>query len=216
MKKKKIIISILLFVIGILVVIISIIFKDDNIIKNGDRNNYLIVSNLQITSDNSLTVDITNKSPKKIENKTILLAFTNEKKKVIMTTPIEINNLDANKTETIEYYQEYVFETIPSKVYVKSYNKEEKLIENISLESKLIILLENKAKEIIEKEYNMPENLELKLTLEEMESKYKIDIKDFTKEKYKCSLTETYIDITISNYKYEYTPYLSCKIFEES
>ena len=145
MKNKKIltIIAIILFILGIILILIPLISKTRLEIK---------LSNL-VTTDNSLTIDYTNISGKTLKNKKIVLFFENAKKEVIMTTIVEIDNLGVNETKTYEYNQDSNFKEIPKSYYYKDYNSNIKMVDNVNLDAKMTRLLQESAKEVIEKNY---------------------------------------------------------------
>ena len=124
MKNKKIlIIVIILFILGIILILIPLINKTGLKVK---------LSNLVIT-DNSLTIDYTNVSNKVIKNKKFMLFFQNDKKELIMSTILEIDNLNINEAKTYEYIQDSSFKEIPKYYYLKEYKNDMEIIENINL-----------------------------------------------------------------------------------
>ena len=162
MKNKKIlIIVIILFILGIILILIPLINKTGLKVK---------LSNLVIT-DNSLTIDYTNVSNKVIKNKKFMLFFQNDKKELIMSTILEIDNLNINETKTYEYIQDSSFKEIPKYYYLKEYKNDMEIIENINLNTKMGKILQEKAKEVIEKTYYLETFTNTTLTINDIEKK---------------------------------------------
>lgn len=209
MKNKKIFLSSIILVIGVVLILFAFLFKNSQ--KTKEHINNLSFRNLEVTSNNSFTIEVTNNSNKKIDYQKVMLYLQDENKKVIMSTPFEIENLGSKKTKKMEYYQENNFRVNPVSAYAKKYNENELIIENVSLDSKLADILKNTAKSIVEENFANLNSLNLTITALEMENKYKKDLGEFKKENYACSLTESFVVIEMENHNYQYTTYISCK-----
>ena len=205
MKNKKIltIIAIILFILGIILILIPLISKTRLEIK---------LSNL-VTTDNSLTIDYTNISGKTLKNKKIVLFFENAKKKVIMTTIVEIDNLGVNETKTYEYNQDSNFKEIPKSYYYKDYNSNIKMVDNVNLDAKMTILLQESAKEVIEKNYILETFTDTTLTVNDIEKYLNKKLTIFHEKEYGCSLDESYVVVSKNYDTYNYVTYINCKIF---
>ena len=206
MKNKKIlIIVIILFILGIILILIPLINKTGLKVK---------LSNLVIT-DNSLTIDYTNVSNKVIKNKKFMLFFQNDKKELIMSTILEIDNLNINETKTYEYIQDSSFKEIPKYYYLKEYKNDMEIIENINLNTKMGKILQEKAKEVIEKTYYLETFTNTTLTINDIEKKLNEEIYIFHKKEYNCSLDNSYVLVKKINNNYNYETYIECEIFKE-
>lgn len=206
MKNKKIlIIVIILFILGIILILIPLNSKTRLEIK---------LSNLVIT-DNSLTIDYTNVSNKVIKNKKIMLFFQNDKKELIMSTILEIDNLNINETKTYEYIQDSSFKEIPKYYYLKEYKNNMEIIENINLNTKMGKMLKESAKEVIEKKYTLETFTNTTLTVNDIEKYLNKEISIFHKKEYNCSLDNSYVLVKKINNNYNYETYIECEIFKE-
>ncbi len=207
MKNKKIlmIVAIILFILGIILILIPLISKTRLEIK---------FSNLVIT-DNSLTIDYTNISGKTLKNKKIVLFFENAKKEVIMTTIVEIDNLNINETKTYEYIQDSNFKEIPKSYYYKDYNSNIKMIDNVNLNTKMGKILQESAKEVIEKNYILETFTNTTLTVNDIEKSLNKEISIFHIKEYNCSLENSYVLVKKINNNYNYETYIECEIFKE-
>lgn len=205
MKNKKIltIIAIILFILGIILILIPLISKTRLEIK---------LSNL-VTTDNSLTIDYTNISGKTLKNKKIVLFFENAKKEVIMTTIVEIDNLGVNETKTYEYNQDSNFKEIPKSYYYKDYNFNIKMVDNVNLDAKMTRLLQESAKEVIEKNYISETFTDTTLTVNDIEKYLNKKLTIFHEKEYGCSLDESYVVVSKNYDTYNYVTYINCKIF---
>ncbi len=205
MKNKKIltIIAIILFILGIILILIPLISKTRLEIK---------LSNL-VTTDNSLTIDYTNISGKTLKNKKIVLFFENTKKEVIMTTIVEIDNLGVNETKTYEYNQDSNFKEIPKSYYYKDYNSNIKMVDNVNLDAKMTRLLQESAKEVIEKNYISETFTDTTLTVNDIEKYLNKKLTIFHEKEYGCSLDESYVVVSKNYDTYNYVTYINCKIF---
>lgn len=205
MKNKKIltIIAIILFILGIILILIPLISKTRLEIK---------LSNL-VTTDNSLTIDYTNISGKTLKNKKIVLFFENAKKEVIMTTIVEIDNLGVNETKTYEYNQDSNFKEIPKSYYYKDYNSNIKMVDNVNLDAKMTRLLQESAKEVIEKNYISETFTDTTLTVNDIEKYLNKKLTIFHEKEYGCSLDESYVVVSKNYDTYNYVTYINCKIF---
>lgn len=205
MKNKKIltIIAIILFILGIILILIPLISKTRLEIK---------LSNL-VTTDNSLTIDYTNISGKTLKNKKIVLFFENAKKEVIMTTIVEIDNLGVNETKTYEYNQDSNFKEIPKSYYYKDYNSNIKMVDNVNLDAKMTRLLQESAKEVIEKNYISETFTDTTLTVNDIEKYLNKKLTIFHEKEYSCSLDESYVVVSKNYDTYNYVTYINCKIF---
>lgn len=207
MKNKKVlkIVAIILFILGIIILLLSLINKTGLKVK---------LSNLVIT-DNSLTIDYTNVSNKVIKNKKFMLFFQNDKKELIMSTILEIDNLNINETKTYEYIQDSSFKEIPKYYYLKEYKNDMEIIENINLNTKMGKILQEKAKEVIEKTYYLETFTNTTLTINDIEKKLNEEIDIFHKKEYNCSLDNSYVLVKKINNNYNYETYIECEIFKE-
>lgn len=206
MKNKKIlIIVIILFILGIILILIPLNSKTRLEIK---------LSNLVIT-DNSLTIDYTNVSNKVIKNKKFMLFFQNDKKELIMSTILEIDNLNINETKTYEYIQDSSFKEIPKYYYLKEYKNNMEIIENINLNTKMGKMLKESAKEVIEKKYTLETFTNTTLTVNDIEKYLNKEISIFHKKEYNCSLDNSYVLVKKINNNYNYETYIECEIFKE-
>lgn len=207
MKNKKIlmIVAIMLFILGIILILIPLNSKIRLEIK---------LSNLVIT-DNSLTIDYTNVSNKVIKNKKFMLFFQNDKKELIMSTILEIDNLNINETKTYEYIQDSSFKEIPKYYYLKEYKNNMEIIENINLNTKMGKMLKESAKEIIEKKYTLETFTNTTLTVNDIEKYLNKEISIFHKKEYNCSLDNSYVLVKKINNNYNYETYIECEIFKE-
>ena len=205
MKNKKIltIIAIILFILGIILILIPLISKTRLEIK---------LSNL-VTTDNSLTIDYTNISGKTLKNKKIVLFFENAKKEVIMTTIVEIDNLGVNETKTYEYNPDSNFKEIPKSYYYKDYNSNIKMVDNVNLDAKMTRLLQESAKEVIEKNYISETFTDTTLTVNDIEKYLNKKLTIFHEKEYGCSLDESYVVVSKNYDTYNYVTYINCKIF---
>lgn len=211
MKKKKIIFATLFLMIGIFLIIASLFLKNNFRSDSSD----LSFSNLKITSNSSLTIDVYNPTDKTIEVEKVDLYLLNEKKEIIMIKKLEINDLKPNKKKTIEYTQENAFMENPIDFYVKKHTDATNEKDNISLESKLNTLLKEKAKEVVEEKFKYETTLDLTLTAADLETKYKKDLGELKKEEYQCSFKDSFVEVSFINGNYNYTSYIDCKIFIE-
>lgn len=210
MKKKKLIIASIVLFIGIILITSSKFLSNNNTLD-------LKISEIIATSNNSLTFNITNETKKNIDEKKVMIYLTDNNGKLIMSFPFDITNLESGKTKTEEYYQEFLFDKIPSKGYIKEYIEgSNEIVENVELNSIIGNLLKEKAIEVIEKNFNTKKDLNLKLTAKDIEEKYNIDLGDFKNKKYDCSLTNSFVEISITDYKRNYVPYIECNIFIEN
>lgn len=207
MKNKKIlmIVAIMLFILGIILILIPLNSKIRLEIK---------LSNLVIT-DNSLTIDYTNVSNKVIKNKKFMLFFQNDKKELIMSTILEIDNLNINETKTYEYIQDSSFKEIPKYYYLKEYKNNMEIIENINLNTKMGKMLKESAKEVIEKKYTLETFTNTTLTVNDIEKYLNKEISIFHKKEYNCSLDNSYVLVKKINNNYNYETYIECEIFKE-
>lgn len=207
MKNKKIlmIVAIILFILGIILILMPLNSKTRLEIK---------LSNLVIT-DNSLTIDYTNISGKTLKNKKIVLFFENVKKEVIMTTIVEIDNLSVNETKTYEYIQDSNFKEIPKSYYYKDYNSNIKMIDNVNLNTKMGKMLQESAKEVIEKNYILETFTNTTLTVNDIEKSLNKEISIFHIKEYNCSLENSYVLVKKINNNYNYETYIECEIFKE-
>lgn len=206
MKNKKIlIIVIILFILGIILILIPLNSKTKLEIK---------LSNLVIT-DNSLTINYTNVSNKVIKNKKFMLFFQNDKKELIMSTILEIDNLNINETKTYEYIQDSSFKEIPKYYYLKEYKNNMEIIENINLNTKMGKMLKESAKEVIEKKYTLETFTNTTLTVNDIEKYLNKEISIFHKKEYNCSLDNSYVLVKKINNNYNYETYIECEIFKE-
>ena len=207
MKNKKVlkIVAIILFILGIIILLLSLINKTGLKVK---------LSNLVIT-DNSLTIDYTNVSNKVIKNKKFMLFFQNDKKELIMSTILEIDNLNINETKTYEYIQDSSFKEIPKYYYLKEYKNNMEIIENINLNTKMGKMLKESAKEVIEKKYTLETFTNTTLTVNDIEKYLNKEISIFHKKEYNCSLDNSYVLVKKINNNYNYETYIECEIFKE-
>lgn len=207
MKNKKVlkIVAIILFILGIILILMSLNSKTRLEIK---------LSNLVIT-DNSLTIDYTNVSNKVIKNKKFMLFFQNDKKELIMSTILEIDNLNINETKTYEYIQDSSFKEIPKYYYLKEYKNNMEIIENINLNTKMGKILQEKAKEVIEKKYTLETFTNTTLTINDIEKSLNKEISIFHIKEYNCSLENSYVLVKKINNNYNYETYIECEIFKE-
>ena len=207
MKNKKVlkIVAIILFILGIIILLLSLINKTGLKVK---------LSNLVIT-DNSLTIDYTNVSNKVIKNKKFMLFFQNDKKELIMSTILEIDNLNINETKTYEYIQDSSFKEITKYYYLKEYKNNMEIIENINLNTKMGKMLKESAKEVIEKKYTLETFTNTTLTVNDIEKYLNKEISIFHKKEYNCSLDNSYVLVKKINNNYNYETYIECEIFKE-
>lgn len=207
MKNKKIlmIVAIILFILGIILILMPLNSKTRLEIK---------LSNLVIT-DNSLTIDYTNISNGIIKNKKFMLFFQNDKKELIMSTILEIDNLNINETKTYEYSQDSSFKEIPKYYYLKEYKNDMKIIENINLNTKMGKMLQESAKKVIEKNYILETFTNTTLTVNDIEKSLNKEISIFHIKEYNCSLENSYVLVKKINNNYNYETYIECEIFKE-
>ncbi|MBQ8472220.1 MAG: hypothetical protein IJ501_01810 [Bacilli bacterium] len=210
MKKKKIF-ALIILIIGLILIVLALFINNNASTTVTD----LEFKNLQITSDNSFTIDVYNPSNSKKESTKVILDLFNDKEKLIMNAIIEVPKLNSFETKTIEYSQVNIFNELPVDFKVKKYTENVVLKENISIEAKLGNILLEFAKQVVNENYNNDKNLDITLTALSLKNDFQKDLSELEKKEYKCSLENSFVEVKFINNNYNYTTYLYCEAFVE-